>query len=197
MARFATYLALALFAVDAAAQPDFLKEAIGGSGNRRNDLEGGIWEYKVLQRSGDKKTVLVGKLRLRDSAAFDVKGSAKGELADAALKNVESPDEGGTFPFGIRPPTPENLGVLDRVAEGNRGGDRIADVTYQRSRNSTAATPKVTFRFDTDDDHPLSGEARVKYDTRHGGGVWRGSYYAVGDDGKKKRWNFELRFIED
>ncbi|QDT70456.1 hypothetical protein MalM25_34040 [Planctomycetes bacterium MalM25] len=196
--RLATLLGclVSLTPFTALAQPGFLKDAIDsatGGAERRNDLEGGIWEYKVVQRTGQKKTVLQGKVRIRDEAAFDVAGSAKGDLLNEA--GIEAPDEGGSFPFGIKPPT--NLGVLDRVAEGNRGGDRIADITYKRARNSTTATPKVTFRFDTDDEHPLSGEALVKYDTRNGGGVWRGSYYAVQPDGKKKRWNFELRFIED
>lgn len=178
----------------AVAQPGILKEALGdaGGGVRRNDLEGGIWEYKVLKRSGDKATVLVGKIRIKDSAAFDVDGSAEGELVDAGTL-----DEGGTFPGGIKPPTPKRLGILDRVAEGNRGGERIADVKYEKSRNSTNATPKVTFLFDIDDKHPLSGEAQVKFDNKHGGEVWRGAYYERTEDGKKKRWNFELRFVED
>lgn len=184
------------------AQPGFLKDAVDGAtggADRRNDLEGGIWEYKVLARTGQKETMLVGKLRLKDSAAFDVAGSAKGKLlSDTNNANrVETPDEGGAFPFGIKAPTSQRLGIRDRIAEGNRGGDRIADVTYKKSRNSTNATPKVTFEFDTDDQHPLSGEAQVKYDTKNGGGVWRGSYYERTAEGKKRRWNFELRFIED
>lgn len=193
---------IALTPLTTVAQPGFLKDAIEGAtggAERRNDLEGGIWEYKVRARTGQKETVLVGKIRIKDSAAFDVPGSAKGSLLSEAnnANGVETPDEGGTFPFGIKPPTPANLGVLDRIAEGNRGGDRVADITYVKSRNSTNATPKVVFEFDTDDEHPLSGEAQAKFDTKHGGKVWRGSYYAVQPDGKKKRWNFELRFIED
>lgn len=179
------------------AQPAFLKgvveEATGGS-TRGNDLEGGIWEYKVVNRTKDKTTKLVGKLRLKDGAAFDVIDSAKGELAG---DGGEAPDEGGTFPFGIRAPSAPRLGVLDRVAEGNRGGDRIGDVTYQRVKNSKTAKPKVSFKFDTDDKHPLSGEAMVRNNPERDGDVWRGTYYQRLNDGKKRRWNFELRFIED
>ena len=82
-------------------------------------------------------------------------------------------------------------------ASPNRGGDRIGDINYQKSNNSTNATPKVTFRFDADDKHPLTGEANVKYDTRGGGGVWRGTYVEKLADGGKERWTFELRAIED
>lgn len=156
----------------------------------RNDLEGGIWEYKVLKRNSDKTSMLVGKIRIKQSAAFDVPGSAKGEL----LGEVESEGPGGAA-FG--PNSPPRLGVLDRITESNRGGDRIGDINYEKSRNSTSATPKVTFRFDKDDAHILSGEANVKYDTRGGGGVWRGSYNEVTPDNEKRRWTFELRFIED
>lgn len=193
-----TIATLVAAACPAEAQRVGLREALGdrgGSGIRRNDLEGGIWEYKVIGRTGDKETVLVGKVRIKDNAAFDVPGSAKGKLLDDQDKGTL--DEGGAFPFGVKPPTAKRLGVLDRVAEGNRGGDRIADITYEKSRNSTSATPKVTFQFDADDEHPLSGEAQVKFDTRHRGGVWRGSYYELTDEGKKKRWNFEMRQVEN
>lgn len=195
--RFATLAACSLLTLPTAAQPPILKDIVeqATGGEPRNDLEGGIWEYKVLERAGTRATVLTGKLRIKESAAFDVPGSAEGKLLDGAKEGTL--DEGGSFPFGIKPPTPERLGILDRVAESNRGGDRIADVTYEQSRNSTTAAPKVTMNFDTDDKHPLSGEALVKFDVRKGGGVWRGVYYERTADGKKKRWNFELRFIED
>lgn len=194
-----TLICAALFAItsSALAQPDFLKEIVEEATNgksRSNDLEGGIWEYKVVTRTKEKATKLVGKLRLKDGAAFDVVDSATGELA---VGDGQTPDEGGTFPFGIRPPTGPKLGVLERVAEGNRGGDRVGDVTYQRVKNSTTAKPKVSFVFDTDDKHPLSGEAMVRNNPKRDGDVWRGTYYQRLHDGKKRRWNFELRFIED
>lgn len=139
--------------------------------------------------------MLVGKVRIKQGAAFDVVGSAEGRLLDNAGGATDQ--DGKPTLGGIKPPTLPKLGVLDRIAEGNRGGDRIGDVTYKKSRNSTAAAPKVTFEFDTDDKHPLSGEAQVKLDTRSGSDVWRGSYYEQTDGKKKTKWAFELRFIED
>ena len=172
-----------------------LLDKVGEQADRRNDLEGGIWEYKVLERRGNA-TVMVGKVRIKQSAAFDVAGSAKGSLLKERGEAAEETDEGPSLPFGIKPPSPPKLGVLDQISESNRGGDRIGDINYEKSRNSTNATPKVSFRFDTDDEHPLSGVANVKYDTRGGGGVWRGTYVEQTADGKQ-RWKFELRFIED
>lgn len=176
-----------------------LLERVGDQANARNDLEGGIWEYKVIERTGDRNTVMVGKLRIKQSAAFDVPGSASGSLIDDGPEGEQAGAGGPPLPFGSgsKPGRQPRLGVLDRISESNRGGERIADLNYEKSRNSTNATPKVTFRFDTDDDHPLSGDANVKYDTRGGGGVWRGTYTEKKADGKKTRWKFELRFIED
>ncbi len=172
-----------------------LEEATGGSANRRNDLEGGIWEYKVISKKGDKETVLVGKIRIKESAAFDVSDSAKGSLLDERNGNGQA--EAQPSPFGnMTSKGSKRLGIVDRIAEGNRGGERIGDINYERSSNSTTATPKVSFKFDRDDDHILSGDANVKYDTRGGGGVWRGTYYERHEDGKTK-WTFELRAIED
>lgn len=199
------FVALGLLAIgfgaDAGAQPAMLRglveEATGG-GSRRNDIEGGVWEYKVIERRGDKATVLVGKIRVKESAAFDVAGSAKGSLLNqrgGAEDEAAPAGSGRRLPFGM--PEPPKLGVLDRIGESNRGGERIGDINYSKSNNSTNATPKVSFRFDTDDEHPLSGEANVKYDTRGGGGVWRGTYTEKLADGKKERWKFELRAIED
>lgn len=195
-----TVLASLAAVLVADAQPrivrDLVEESTGG-GSRRNDLEGGIWEYKVIERRGDKATVLMGKIRIKESAAFDVAGSAKGSLLDERGVAAEGGGGGESTPrpFGLS--SPPRLGVLDRISESNRGGDRIGDINYQKSNNSTGATPKVTFRFDADDEHPLTGEANVKYDTRGGGGVWRGTYVEKLADGKKERWTFELRAIED
>lgn len=171
----------------AAARGEAANDAHGG----RNDFEGGVWEFKIIERTDEKETALVGKFRVKNNAAFDIPGSTEGKLVDEGTL-----DEGGAFPGGIKPPTPKRLGILDRTAEDNRGGDRIGDVQYEKSRNSTKATPKATFLFDTDDKHPLSGEAQVKLDNQNGGGIWRGAYYEK-KDGKKVRWNFELRSIED
>lgn len=174
------------FSNEATAQPGSIRglaENLRDSVEGRNDVEGGIWEYKVRKRNGDKATVLIGKFRVKENAAFDVPGSAKGSLLGGEA-NEDSPNR------------PARLGIRDRIAESNRGGERIGDVNYSQSNNSTNATPKVSFRFDTDDDHPLSGTAQAKYDTRHGGGVWRGSYVEQ-RDGKKKRWTFELRKVEN
>lgn len=198
----------AAFASAAPAQPGFLKEAVeeatGGSSNRRNDLEGGIWEFKVLdQKSRD--TMLVGKVRIKDSAAFDVAGSAKGRLLDDAEASEAADSEAPSGPFGRTPPfarslqSPQKLGVLDRVAEGNRGGERIADINYDRTntRSSGQRAKQITMLFDRDDEHPLSGDVRLTYDTRNRTGVWRGTYYEELEGGKKKKWLFELRLVED
>jgi hypothetical protein len=194
-------LTLATLSGFSSAQPPVLRdlaEGIADQVSQRNDIEGGVWEYKVLERSGDKTTILVGKFRVDGAAAFDVPGSAEGAMLDekgVAGGGAQAGQAGG--PFGLKLPAPPRLGALDQLAEVGRGGDRIGDIVYQKSRNSTNATPKVTIRFDTDDKHPLSGEANMKLDTRHGGGVWRGSYVEQPKQGKKRRWGMELRLIED
>lgn len=197
------HLLLALFVslgAAAFAQPPIVRDLAAGArdeASRRNDVEGGVWEYKVIERAGDKKTVLVGKVRVKQSAAFDVAGSAEGSLLGEAAGGEEEGDFRAPVIGRLKLPKPPRLGVLDRVAESGRGGERIGDVTYHKSRSSTGATAKVVIRFDTDDDHPLSGEANLKLDTRGGAGVWRGAYVEQQTGEDKRRWTMELRFIED
>ena len=72
--RFAiVYVVLLGCAATSAGRPPIggLLERAGDQADARNDLEGGIWEYKVIERSGDKVTVLVGKFRVKQNAAFD------------------------------------------------------------------------------------------------------------------------------
>jgi hypothetical protein len=185
--------------------------------NQRKDFEGFIWEYKVMQHDEtdrSKKTNMTGRLRLKQTALFAV-----GEVEYAANKDEEEKDENkaGTENEPSASPA-SNLkkrmqgkqpsvqgeggqdikeqvkGVvsqrLKQQSEEQTGSERIGDLIKQLAK-------EYTFRFDEDDDYPLSGLAVVQPDATAKGGVWRGYYDEFEDGKKKKRWRFELRKIEE
>lgn len=150
---------------------------VDNSDDKRNDLEGTIWEYKVID-ARTKKTMSTGKVRIKKTAIFAVAtkkktdGKADTEVDDKPIKNA----------------------IAKRIAaksDEDAGGERIGDIVTnsKKKRNPN----EYTFRFDKDDEHELSGIAVIKRDTKNKGGVWLGYY----NDAKKKRWRFEMRKIED
>ena len=188
------------------------------SSNRRSDVEGSIWEFKVID---DDKTLMSGRMRIKQSSVYSV-GTVEGattspQKAQNAAQLMKTYDKDGDDKLnvselekllasnsasspGARAATSNNGvsgqleglvgGRLRKVQEQDSGGDRIGDLTKNLSNEKT-------FRFDEDDDHALSGMAVVQPDTKRKNGVWYGRYDEFEDGRKKKRWQFEIRKIEE
>ncbi len=185
--------------------------------NQRKDVEGFIWEYKVMEhdeRDRSERTKMTGRLRIKQTALFAV-----GEVEYTTHEDEEEKDDNKAGADNEPPASPAgNLrkrmqgkkpsaqgeggedikaqvkGVvsqsLKQKSEEQTGSERIGDLIKQLAK-------EYTFRFDEDDDHPLSGLAVVQPDTKSKGGVWRGYYDEFEDGKKKKRWRFELRKIDE
>lgn len=140
--------------------------------HRRNDLEGSLWEFKVIDAKS-KKNEMDGHLRLKGAAVFAVVEKDTPESkSERSLKAALAGRAGGT----TKPDSKE---------------ERIGDIIV--SKKKTKNPREYKFRFDKDDDHELSGYALVKRDTKNKGGVWLGHY----TDAEKRRRRFEMRMIED
>lgn len=199
----------------AIAQPKLPVQINVDSNNRFKDVEGTIWEFKVIDRAeknASKKTKMTGKIRIKQASVFAV---GKVKLAEKEEKKEEkAADEaegvGGrpfAFPDRLKRPLKgpgaksgsdkldgEIKGLLSqkigKEMEEDTGGERVGDLT--KSLKS-----QKMFRFDEDDKFELSGVVVVKPDTKKRNGVWLGRYDEFVDGKKKKRWNFELRQIQE
>lgn len=187
------------------------------SDNGRNDVEGVVWEYKVMEHDEvdrSERTKMTGRLRIKQTALFAV---GKVEYTNKVDKEEKDNGKAGVVneppasPAGSlkerlqsKKPTAQSEGsqgikeqvkgrvsqVLKQQGEELTGSERIGDLIKQ-------LTKEYTFRFDEDDDYPLSGLAVVRPDTKAKGGVWLG-YYDEYEDGKeKKRWRIEMRKVEE
>ena len=200
----------------ALAQPKLPVQINVDSNNRFKDVEGTIWEFKVIDRAeknASKKTKMTGKIRIKQTSVFAV---GKVKLSEKEEKQVEkAADEGdgaGGGPLAIKdrlkrrleggPGAKSGSDKLDREMKGllsqkigksmeeDTGGERVGDLT--KSLKS-----QKMFRFDEDDKFELSGVVVVKPDSKKRNGVWLGRYDEFVDGKKKKRWNFELRQIQE
>ena len=204
----------------------------GDSTNRRNDVEGTIWEFKVLDSSESnrsKQTKMTGRIRIKQTSVFAVgKVEVKEQLdskdsgdatqvmrefdrngdqqlntseLDALLASMRSGNRSGqagdSGPAGNREGghvQGELKGLLSQrinsAKQQDTGGERIGDLTKDRSSEKT-------FRFDEDDEYPLSGMVVVTPDTKKSNGTWLGRYDEFVDGRKENRWRFEMRKIEE
>ena len=187
------------------------------SDNGRKDVEGVIWEYKVMEhdeKDRSERTKMTGRLRIKQTALFAVgkveytNGGDKEEKdGDKAGAGSESPaGPAGSLKERLQGKQPATQGEesedikkqaksvlsqkLKQQSEEQSGSERIGDLIKQLAK-------EYTFRFDEDDDHPLSGLAVVKPDTKSKGGVWLGYYDEFEDGKKKKRWRIEMRKVEE
>ncbi|MEM7315646.1 MAG: EF-hand domain-containing protein, partial [Planctomycetota bacterium] len=204
-----------------------LGKALGASSDdsstdKRNDVEGAIWEFKVLDTSSKNKatqTKMTGKFRVKQSSLFAVgsvtqsNDSSNKSAAEEADDMMNQFDKNGDKQLnaseltamlnsmrnnGAKRQGANTKGELDslisqkikKAKEEDTGGERIGDLTKSRSSEKT-------FRFDEDDNHPLSGIAVVQPDTKKKNGVWYGRYDEFSNGKKKKRWRIEMRKIED
>jgi hypothetical protein len=168
------------------------------STDKRQDVEGTIWEFKVMdnnESNKSKRTKMTGRLRIKQTSVFAV---GEVELAEKTGEPA-SGDEGGDRPkrFTKRGSSDDTQGELkgllsqriNKAKQEDTGGERIGDMTKSKSSEKT-------FRFDEDDKHPLSGMVVVQPNQKSNG-VWLGRYDEFDNGKKKKRWRFEMRKIEE
>ena len=202
----------------------------GNSTNRRQDVEGTIWEFKVMDSSESnksKRTQMTGRIRIKQTSVFavgkvevaDSEQVASGNAAEMMKKFDRNGDQklntseldallasmrgGGSGSKRSGPPSTSGRGSggvqselegllsqrIKKAKEEDTGGERIGDMTKSKSSEKT-------FRFDEDDEHPLSGIVVVEPDSKSNG-VWLGRYDEFADGKKVKRWRFEMRKIEE
>ena len=149
-------LALAASQVDAQGIRQRIKKGTSGNqvvvdqsnnSQQRNDLEGAIWEWKVMDAK-EKKTLSSGKLRIKSNAAFALPSGTK----DGKNRELAA----GGDPAAVRGAIAQRI---QAKTESDTGGERIGDVVKDKGA-------EVTIRFDEDDEHFLSGIAVVQPDTK-------------------------------
>ncbi|MEL6110304.1 MAG: hypothetical protein AAFU85_30210, partial [Planctomycetota bacterium] len=169
------------------------------STDKRQDVEGTIWEFKVLdpkEKDPKLQTLLTGKFRIKQTSIFSV-GEAK--LVNGAGKLAEEPaaPRGEKRNGGKKDGESGNVrgqlqGLLSQriknSEEQTSGGDRIGDIA--------GGSNKYKYEFDQDDEYPLSGLVDVALDTKKNG-VWSGNYEEFSGGKKVNRWRFEMRKIEE
>ena len=189
------------------------------SDNKRNDVEGVIWEYKVIEhdeRDRSERTKMTGRLRIKQTALFAVGKVDYTKSVEKKEKEEKDDDKAGagneppSGPAGAlrgrlqgNKPTAQGDGgealkeqakgvasqLLKQKSEEQTGSERIGDLIKHNAR-------EYKFRFDEDDDYPLSGLAFLQPDAGRGG-VWRGYYDEFVDGKVTKRWRIEMRKIEE
>ena len=198
----------------------------GNSTNRRQDVEGTIWEFKVMDNSESnksKRTQMTGRVRIKQTSVFAV---GKVEVADS--EQVASGDAAEMMKqFDKDGDRKLNTSELDTLLASIRGGggtskpsgrpsksggvqSELEGLLSQRIKNASeedtggerigdmtkSKSSEKTFQFDEDDEHPLSGMVVVQPDSKSNG-VWIGRYDEFADGKKKKRWRFEMRKVEE
>ncbi len=184
-------------------------------GNRRNDLEGTIWEYKVMENSEkdrSRRTKMTGQIRIKQSALFAISRVVVSDDKEKDDKKEKEAEGSSSLPRGT---VRERL-LAGRTEAGVNEGDKLSGKlsAFRAGRGPTAighpgAAPErvgdlvieesneYTFRFDEDDSYPLSGRASLKPDTTNRGGVMIGNYDEFVHGKKKKRWRIEMRKVEE
>ncbi len=160
------------------------------STNERQDVEGMVWEYKVIDNNEtdrSKQTKMTGRLRIKQSAIFAV-GKASGQNVESEPEK-SAPKQGRGA--GLRGQRQGRFSQRSRNAPNQQtSGDRVGDLSKSTSKEKT-------LQFDEDDDYPLSGIVVVQPDADRKNGVWLGRYDEFSDGKKKKRWRFEMRKIDE
>ena len=175
--------------------PVALKQANSDSTNRRQDVEGTVWEYKVIdpkEKDESKQTKMTGRIRIKQSSVFAV---GKVKMSDEKKQGGEKAGAGKAAKDGGAADVRGRLqGLLSQQIDDSKsrttGGERIGDLAKGRSS-------EYKYEFDQDDEYPLSGLVKVKPDTEKKNGVWSGTYEEFSGGKKVKRWRFEMRKIEE
>lgn len=173
--------------------PAALRQSNDDSTNKRQDVEGTIWEFKVLEpkeKDPAKQLVMSGKIRIKQSSIFAVskpklmKEQEKGAANPAANSGSKGePDVRGQFKSLMSQ-------RINQSQDQTSGGERIGDI-------AKAIGNKYQYEFDQDDKHPLSGLVDVAPDPEKKNGVWAGNYEEFAGGKRVKRWRFEMRKVEE
>ena len=198
----------------------------GNSSFQRKDVEGTIWEFKVMdsgESNKSKATKMTGRIRIKQTSLFAV-GNV--ELADS--EQVASGDAAEMMKqFDKDGDRKLDTSELDTLLASIRGGRSTSKRSGQPSKSggvqgelegllsqrikkakeedtggerigdmTKSKSSEKTFQFDEDDEHPLSGMVVVQPDSKSNG-VWIGRYDEFAGGKKKKRWRFEMRKVEE
>ncbi|XZE56111.1 hypothetical protein SH139x_002190 [Planctomycetaceae bacterium SH139] len=167
------------------------------SNDKRQDVEGAIWEFKVFDHTEKdlaKAVHMTGKIRVKQSSVFAV-----GKVKFHNQENKEEDGEEAREKIGNENLQKEGLQSqlrnrlsqkLNRKEDEQSGGERIGDI-------SKGGSNKYKYQFDQDDQYPLSGLVSVTPDPQKKNGVWSGNYEEFSAGKKVKRWRFEMRKIEE
>ena len=158
-------------------------------GNQRNDVEGTIWEFKIKDRKEkdpSKQTTMTGRLRIKQTSVFAVSKVATKQAMNAN-KQQAAKTGNAELKTQLKGLLSQKIG---KASEQDLGGKRVGNY-------SKGSSNKNVFRFDEDDDYPLSGYAELKPDTKKKGGVMIGNYYEYVGGKKGERWYIEMRKVED
>ncbi|MEO1615215.1 MAG: hypothetical protein AAFV88_05160 [Planctomycetota bacterium] len=179
---------------DGRGNPAALRQISDDSTDRRQDVEGTIWEFKVLdpkEKDPKKQTIMTGQIRIKQSSVFSVgkpkvMNEPEKEGANAA-KDAGNVSKGS----GLQGKLKDRLSQkMNQPLKKDSGGERIGDV-------SKGGSNKYKYEFDQDDEYPLSGLVNVEPDKEKKNGVWSGNYEEFSGGKKVKRWRFEMRKIEE
>ena len=235
---FCTACVFALCLIDSSPAQGQLKKKLGAAGrgavigknstddssDRRNDFEGTVWEYKIIDLKDRDQTWMTGRIRVKQSAVFavgEVKVNAIGEELSAAeeaeqLMKKFDRDRNDQLDKSELTSLLSSQRSDSRMVKPSNGGAQgqgeLRGLLNQRIKAAKADdlgggerigdfskknAKNCIFEFDQDDQYPLSGRAELKPDTKNKGGVWYGNYYEYVDGKKKDRWRIELRKIDE
>lgn len=200
---------------------------IQDSSDRRQDVEGTIWEFKVIDTSENnrsKQTKSIGRFRIKQTSIFAVGEMESLEEGTLLLEDVSEVmkrfDTNGDKVLSVS--ELEDLLEFMRDDETGLGEDarrdsrvevksELGDLFSQRIKQAKEQDTRgerigdltkntrteMTFRFDEDDAYPISGIVVVQYDSERKNGTWVGRYDEFADGKRKQRWRFEMRKIEE
>jgi hypothetical protein len=144
------------------------RAAPSASKNRRNDLEGAVWQYSVTKQGKDEMT---GSVRIRDEAIF------------AVTTDFDTHDGSGDKKTYLRDRAGPKAGA-------DKGGEmRVGDVKVDEKSNK-AEVQLIFTHYEK-----LDGRAVIKQQTKNSKSTadWAGYYL----DKAGNRWKFELRKAQD
>jgi hypothetical protein len=159
-------------------QPPILKPPGEGDTLARlpdDQIEGTIWEYKGKPKfnvkAGEKKPELEGRFRVEDEAIFAVSRR-------------------------VKVPGPGDLKERLEDLRGEGGEVDLPEGAQQKRIGEYSKLSKGRIRMEFDDEKSLHGimVLKLKKDTTD---VWIGEYTEIVDEKKGRKWDIELRPIED
>lgn len=150
----------------------------GNVGKRLPDdnIEGSIWEYKAKpekeQKKGEEELKLEGKFRLEESAIFDVSPTFK-------LPSKAEVDK-----------------VIDKVKSGKGLDVKLPSAPQQKRIGEFRKLSGEKLRLDFNDKESLHG-IMIIWQKKKSDSVWMGTYSEREGTKEIRKWEVEVRQIED